>query len=271
MKVRFVSCIGIALGCVSMIMAGQDASQPAATAAPVEHTVLTGALMENNPPLTYSKLGGIDGQGGLIIEVLETIFKEASIPFTVKVFPWKRAQAMVESGQLDFLVTVPTEPRLQYALSSTNPVLPMEQKIFTYKGHPKQDQMMKIRSVEDVKAMGLVVVSNLGNGWIKQNIEGAGVTVFWAPQDESMAKMLVAKRADIVIDPEISFVYDIRKTGLVGQIIYVASPFPPTPFHFLLGKHSPFAHLMPRIDAAITKLSHNGTLARLYSKYATMP
>lgn len=262
---------GIVLGCLPMLLAGQDPIQPAASVTPVEHAVLTGALMENNPPLTFAKPGGTDEQGGLIIEALDAIFKEAGIPFAVKVFPWKRAQAMVESGQLDFLVTVPTEPRLQYALSSTSPVIPMEQKIFTYKGHPKQDQMMRIRGVEDLKAMGLVVASNLGNGWIKQNIEEAGVTVFYAPQDESMAKMLAARRADIVIDPEFSFVYDIRKADLVGQVICVASPFPPTPFHFLLGKNSPFAHLMPRIDAAITKLAHNGTLARLRAKYAAVP
>lgn len=230
-------------------------------------TIITAALMENNPPFTAPNPKHPTGQGGLLIEILDEVFKQLDLPYAVEVYPWARAQATVQAGRADILVTVPTDERRGYALVSEQSVFPMVMQVYARKDHPLLPEIRRIKSTQDIVALDLVAISNLGNGWHKANIEAAGVKTFYGTNDESAARMLAAKRGDILVDSAVSMAVEIRRQGLEGTLTAAAAPFAPLRFHVLVGQKSPFARRMPDINRAIATLQKNGTLERLYQKY----
>ncbi len=90
----------------------------------------------------------IDKQGnveGLYIDLLKEIFEtEMGFKLEYKILPWKRAQLEVMNGTADFLVTVATKERLEYAIKSEYPILQLYLYVYTYKGHPKLDVIKTI-------------------------------------------------------------------------------------------------------------------------------
>jgi polar amino acid transport system substrate-binding protein len=232
--------------------------------------VITAALMAENVPFNYADAANATGQSGLLIEILDEVFKQIKLPYAVQTYPWARAQAMVESGRADFLVTVPTSERLKYAAVSAQPVFLMPMQVFALRDHPRLQEIKKISSAQDILAMNLTPISNLGNGWHKANIDAIGINTYYGPTDESAAKMLAYKRGDILIDSAVSMGMEIKRLGLSGSIVATGTPFPPLKFHLLISKQSSHLHLMPRINQAIAVLTKNGTLERLSAKYTKL-
>jgi len=117
---------------------------------------------------------------GLYIDILESIFEdELGVSFTYLQVPWKRAQYYVEQGEADFIITVATGKRLEYAIASALPVLEIYLHIFTYADHPLKKNIDGIVSKEDIKRLQLTPVTNLGNGWHRDNIDSLGVSTHY--------------------------------------------------------------------------------------------
>lgn len=230
-------------------------------------TSIAVAMMENNPPFTAPDPKHPSGQGGLLVDIVDAICKQLDTPCTVEVYPWARAQAMVQAGRADMLVTVPTDERRGYALVSEQSVFPMLMQVYARKDHPRLADIRRIKSAQDIAALDLVAISNFGNGWHKANIEGAGVKTHYGTNDESAARMLAARRGDVMVDSAVSMAVEIRRLGLEGVLTAAAAPFAPLRFHVLLSQKSPFVQRMPDINRAIATLHKNGTLERLYQKY----
>ena len=248
----------------SLLAGSAQAQSPAEASA---RSVMTVAMMENNPPFTTPNPKHPTGQSGLLVEILDEIFKQLDMPYAVEVYPWARAQATVQAGRADMLVTVPTDERRGYALVSEQSVFPMFMQVYARKDHPRLTEIRRIKSAQDIVALDLVAISNLGNGWHKANIEAAGVKTYYGTNDESAARMLAARRGDILVDSAVSMAVEIRRQGLEGVLTAAAAPFAPLRFHVLLGQKSPFVQRMPDINRAIATLQRNGTLERLYQKY----
>lgn len=237
---------------------------------PAVRTVLTATMMENNPPFTSPDGRTPSGQAGLLVEILDEICRQLSQACAIEVYPWARAQAQVQTGRADLLITVPTEERRGYALVSEQSVFPMVMQVYARKDHPRLADIRRVKSVQDLVALDLVAISNLGNGWHKANIEGAGVKTYYGTNDESAARMLAARRGDILVDSAVSMAVEIRRQGLGDVLTVAAAPIAPLRFHVLLSQKSPFAARMPEINRAIATLHKNGTLERLYQKYTRL-
>lgn len=205
---------------------------------------------------------------GLFIELLDEIFnKRLNIDVQCKTFPWKRAQLNVKTGQDDFLITVPTEPRLKYAVKSKQPIFQLHMHVYTYSGHPLIDEIKNIKTLEDIVDLDLVTVTNLGNGWHKQFIEAHGIPTHYTQDDEHILKFLAAKRADIIIDAKTPTNYNIKRLGLSSQIEFTDVTFGPLDFYLLMSKKSKATMLMPAIDETIQALTLEGYLERVTEKY----
>lgn len=232
--------------------------------------VITAALMQGNAPFNSADAASASGQSGLFIEILDAIFKQLKLPYAVQTYPWARAQSLVQAGRADFLVTVPTPERLEYAQASSQPVFLMHMQVFALKEHPRLEEIKSIRSAQDILSLQLIPISNLGNGWHKANIDALGIPTTYGTTDESAAKMLVYKRGDILIDSAVSMPLEIKRLGLDGKIVAAAEPFAPLKFHLLISKRSPYVALLPQFNQAIATLTKNGTLERLAAKYAKL-
>ena len=209
------------------------------------------------------------GWKGLFIEIVEEIFaKELGYKLVIEQYPWKRAQQNVKEGNADITLSVPTSERLEYAFMSDKPILKMYLNVYTYAGHPKLKEIREIQTVQDIIALKLKPVTNLGNGWHKENIENAGVTTSYVQGDENLVQFLALKRADIMIDAPLFMNHLINEYKLGSKIVRTDVLFGPINFHLLVSKNSRYAELMPKINKAIDKLAKNGKLEQMASKYS---
>ena len=146
----------------------------------------------------------IDEKGeskGLYFDILKEIFEiEMNIKLNFQMLPWKRAQFNVKNGKADLLLTVATQNRLEYAIKTELPILQLYLYAYTYKKHPKFDEINTVSSGINIKQLNLIPVTNLGNNWHKNNIDNYGVKTHYVPSEEIAFMFLASKRADITIE-----------------------------------------------------------------------
>ena len=149
---------------------------------------------------TFSEL--IDGEcRGIFCDRTQQIFREGlGLEVEIVVHPWQRIQRQVEKGEIDVMFALPTEERRSYGLVSKLPIHTTVLRIFTHANHPKLSQIENIQTVNDIKELGLISVTNQGNGWHANKVEGIGVKTIHVKDDVSILKMITARRGDITID-----------------------------------------------------------------------
>jgi len=205
---------------------------------------------------------------GLWRKMLDTLFIDQlgwHVHYLIR--PWQRAQNEVKIGKADAFVSIITEERMQYALpvSTTFCCFPLH--LFTWKGHPKFEQMQKINTVAELATMNLELVSNIGNGWYKKNIEQNGVKTTWLPTDKQALQFVALQRADGLIDLPSSMSNLAATLGLEEKIADTGTSFGNVKVHLLFGKMSPMANRLAEIDAAIKTLQENGTFAAIAAPF----
>lgn len=213
----------------------------------------------------------VDADGkpkGVYIDMLKEIFKnELGMHLEYKQMPWKRAQVFVANGKGDLLVTIATPERLEYTFQSELPLLEMYLQVFSYRDHPRLDEIHTITSGKDIKRMGLIPVTNLGNHWHKINIDSFDVATHYVSEEENAFRVLAGKRADISIEPLIVGTHLIKKLNLSSKVVPTRARFGPIVFHLLVGKRSPVAPKMERINAIIERLRRSGRLEQILHGY----
>ena len=235
-----------------------------------------GQAAENNGKIimTFSEwipMAQVDSWGngyGLMPEIAKAVFEdELGISVGFRVRPWKRAQIDVEKGRSDFMITVATESRKRYALPSTKPFYKLPLYIYTYAGHEKLEAINGIQSAEDIKALKLIPVTNLGNGWHKDNIDAHGINTHYVGKEESILMFLASKRADIMIDAVVPTNYLIKIKELNRKIVLTKCRFSQVDFHLLLSRKSSFANRMKDINAAFERAEQKGRIQDIVLKY----
>ncbi|MCW9035738.1 MAG: transporter substrate-binding domain-containing protein [Rhodospirillales bacterium] len=208
---------------------------------------------------------------GMFAELLNEIFvKEMKMKLVFKKRPWARAQRDVEIGNSDFLITVDSQERLKYSMKSATPLFLLYLNVYSYHGHEQLKEIENIKTVEDIIKLKLLVASNLGNGWHKENVEQKGVETTYIPTDESLARFVAAKRTDIMIDAPLTMNHLIKKLGLSSEIVMTPAKFGPLNFYLLVSKKSKHLHRLPEINQAISKLKQEGVLDQIISKYTQL-
>lgn len=221
------------------------------------------------PPVIY-----LDEKGkmsGLYADLLHEVFiKRIGLEFQYKQVPWRRAQREVKEGIADFLIAIPDTERLLYAVSSKRAFFKLYLNVYTYENHPRIQEIQRIKTVGDIKRLGLTTVSNMGNGWQKTNVEAIGIPTFYALTEEEACLFLARKRADIMIDAVVPTNHIIKKLGLVDDLVITGASFGPIDLHLLMSKESKYLPFMDRIDTAFTELEEDGTLEKLLERYNSL-
>jgi len=219
----------------------------------------------NWKPVSYLDKEG-KSQGIMVETVREVLEKRLHLKVDYRQFPWKRAQNNVETGKIDFLITVVTPQRLGYAVQNSIPFYKTRLALYTYDKHPKINEIKMIKNVNDILRLDLTAVTNLGNGWHKDNIETKGVKTFFAPSDQSLLSVLKRKRVDFMIDSEISVDEIIKSPEFKGKIIKI-NTFATIDFHLLMSKRSQHINLIPKIDAALQAALNDDSIHLIEYKY----
>ena len=218
---------------------------------------------------------GKDGKpAGIFNDILTEAFARLHIPLEKSVYPWKRAQRMVEQGEADGMVTVYTRERREFA-TATEPLWEIGETLFFRRDNPKACRMLGVNSFDDLK--GLTLVDTQGSGWTRSNYEAHGIKdVIWVPSVESAFGMLAKGRADALIMFNLN-AYNIliRKRVMndsssegFQDIVAITPTFARLPFRLLIRRDSPFAKRIPDINRVLHEMEADGTYRRIRKKYA---
>lgn len=205
---------------------------------------------------------------GFFVDIIKEALQERmNIPVSMDIYPWPRCQAMVKLGQADIMATIPTPDRREYAIVVETPLWVKYYNVFTVAGHPRIADMNTIRSVDDLKRSGLVVLTYSGDGGTKVNIENAGVPVIFASSVEGMYKMLFAGRADLIIEDAFLVKPLLEELGYSHKVYKTTGIIQESPFCLMISKKSSYGSMATRIDSTIKAMWADGTIERIMLKY----
>lgn len=208
---------------------------------------------------------------GIFFDIIESAFRRMGIPLKYEVFPWKRAQVIVETKQADALITIPTSTRLKYLVPSREPVFVMKYKIFTQRDNPNIEKIKSIRSLSDLN--GLKIIDYIGDGWAEKNLTQYGVE--WAPTLTSACKMIASHRGDIFLQDETMVLYAIKNLRKSREkplcnydnLVSFDAPVPHVGFHLLIRKDSQYLTLIPKFDDTIRSMHEDGEIEKISNKW----
>ncbi|MFC4160810.1 substrate-binding periplasmic protein [Chitinimonas lacunae] len=219
------------------------------------------AYFDSFPPYSFREHGEMRG---VLIELLdEALGRRMGVPLRHEGYAWLRAQALVREGHADALFTMVTAERLSYAEASTESPLSLTMTLFTYRGHPRWDEMEKVRTPDQLASFR--VASYYGNGWAKTRL--ANIVLDWRPTDREVLRLIAMKRYDLtVISPEIAYRL-LSDMNLSGEVVQVGEPLERVIFHLLISRRSPYLPELTRFDEAVRAMRRDGTLARILEKW----
>jgi len=171
--------------------------------------------------------------------------------------PWVRAQKSVETGEADALIAVASPARLEYAIAMEDPVFSLFFTIYYSVDHERAAEIRNIKTLDDIKKMGFTTVSNRGNGWHTEHVEGIGIPTTYVLDDTSMLRFLAARRADIIIDTPLSMRPKIQGMGMDNQLVGTGARIDETRLVLLLSRRSRWYPERVRIMQAVAEVVHS--------------
>lgn len=222
--------------------------------------VIRMAYFDSYGPFSYRSESGT--MQGLLIESMDLLCRNAGIGVSHHGYPWSRAQALVEAGELDGLCTVPTPARRDYTQFCETPVVVVRFGVF----HRRDDaRFAALSSKDDFKDIRMG--NYLGNGWAQQNLDG--LLIDWSADEDAVLRKIAAGRLDAYVSGELVTLHKLRKLGLSDQFSFTPTPFFPAG-DFTFGLRRSFADgaaLVDRMEAATREANTRGDLRRLQNNY----
>lgn len=229
---------------------------------------ITVVYMDYYAPLAYLDENNI--MTGVCPDFIEeAIHKRVGVRVIHKGYPWKRAQAMVEEGTADAMITLGTPARAKYGVFGKEPVTPRSYHIFVKKDKKQLVKQMKsIQKLEDLKPF--TRIDFRGNGWTKENMEGKGYKIFFTKTIDMLWLMLDGERGDYVLANPYDVIRPIKKYGFTDAFEIISAPqIKELNFHYVLivSKKSSFQWILPKFDEAIRAMKKDGTFQGILDKW----
>ena len=236
--------------------------------AELSHRPFQWADDENFKPLIYRNTAG--KSEGLFYDLLTEAFKRMHTPLQNRLYPWSRAQKIVKDGEADGMVTVYTKARQKFFVA-TDPVLVVEERVFTSRENPKLQQILQVRSITDLKKF--VLVDTADAGWSKEHLKN--MHIIWLPNLLSALNMLASNRADIYLMNNFTGPYftkkQIKKRGplckKLKNIVMGNYPVATMKYCLLIQKNSPYVSIIARFNEALQQMHKDGTYKRILKRY----
>lgn len=204
---------------------------------------------------------------GFFYEIVTEALNSMGIVTRWRAYPWARCQANVAAGESEAMVTVPTPERLIYSETHPDPFYMKRLNVFTYRDHPRLHEIERMKTLDDIKAANLTVVTYVRNGWNDRNIRSRGIKVYETPLIKSVWRMLAVHRGDIAIEWPVAAWADIRDTGVTADVVQTDVTFDPMPFHLMIGKRSTQTRLLPEFNRIILEMKKSGRIEEIVAKY----
>lgn len=221
------------------------------------------AYFETYTPFSFR---GPQGMRGILVDLLEELLgRRLGLATEHQGYPWLRAQSLVETGQRDAICTVPTQARLAYAEASVEPVLIAPIKLFVRADHTRRAELATVRSVAQLRALDLTVLSYVGNGWAQEQLQGCRVD--WGGTFTEALRKLIAGRGDVMVENTVSMQHTLAGLKDGRQISMLEHKLADTRFHLLIGKHSPHLARLADFDSALRQYRQEAAYTQVFNTY----
>lgn len=214
---------------------------------------------DSYPPRFWLENGEMKG---ILVDIISEAADRIGVPLLHEGYPWARAQAMVEAGQADAFITVPTEKRKAYTEVSTEPVIRFNLYIATQKNNPHLEQLKKVTDIDGLKPFRLV--DYYGNGFAETRLKDHNIE--WVPQISAVYSFLASGKADALVISDRGF-YDLKRFGYQDQLIILPQPLNSVSFNLCIGKNSAYKGILPKIDRVLKQMQEEGRQKSISEKY----
>lgn len=202
---------------------------------------------------------------GVQVEFVEEILgKKMGLKVNHEPYPWKRCQVMVKNGEKDGFFTVPTPLRSEYTLKSRIPFYETHFVMHMSKNNPKISKLRNVKSLKDLERMPEIMhVHMLGSGWHTSALENMK-SVSAIPDASLIPLFLVMQRADVYIEQDEMFRFQVKSLGLSDKILTLKEPvIRRLGWHIFISKKSKYCALIPKINETLESLRETGELEKI--------
>jgi polar amino acid transport system substrate-binding protein len=187
------------------------------------------------------------------------------VPLAFGMFPWARAQVLVEAGQQDAICTLVTPARLDYAVCSHESVVSLPNRLFVRADNPLLPRLREVRSVAALRDIHPLVLGYIGNDWVRQTFAGMRVDI--SGDFDSAVRKLAAGRGDVLVDDAYSVRRALDKLDGGKGVLMLDTNFAMTDYHLLIGKHSAYAGVMDAFDGHLSRFKKEDEYRRILQRY----
>jgi polar amino acid transport system substrate-binding protein len=212
-------------------------------------------------PLSFEENGAVSG---IFIDVArEVIEHRLGRQLDLQIYPWERAQQMVRHGDADGFITIATKARREYANCGRIPVLRAPLHPLVGIGNSRRAEIEAAKNLADLKPFQ--IVSYLGNGWAKQNLEG--YNVFYAADFQASLRGLALGRGDLAFATTTAGAYYLREYDLGDRLVMLPLVVDMFEYVLCLGKNSPQATILPEFDRVLDVMRSEGAYKPILERY----
>ncbi len=212
--------------------------------------------------------GGRDGEGVFIDVFRELLGRRMGVALEFGMFPWARAQVLVEAGQQDAICTLATEARLAYAVSSRESVISLPNRLFVRADNPLLPRLRQVDSIEALRRIRPLMLGYIGNDWARQTF--VGMRVDMSGDFDSAVRKLAAGRGDVMIDDAYSVRRALGKIEGGDRVLMLDKNFALTDYHLLIGKRSRYVSIMDRFDIELARFKKEEAYRRILRRYGVV-
>lgn len=212
------------------------------------------AMSDALPPVSHVANGV---PSGVLRDMVEELFRHVpGYRLEFQAFPWKRAQRLVELGQMDLFVTFPSNSRKEYAAFSPHVLYTLDYGNLVFDSRNSRAlQLGAVRSFDDLRDM--TFISQEGVAWEDENVP-AFIKRYKVNAPRAMWHMMFQRRAgDFFLMTVEHATYSAQRYGYREQLRIKKVDFIPNSlveFHIGLRKNHPqHAALLQAIDAAMLR------------------
>ncbi|WP_028866037.1 substrate-binding periplasmic protein [Psychromonas aquimarina] len=217
------------------------------------------------PPYEYR--GESEGEvKGIVVDIIEEVFKRLDVPINIKILPWARAIRYIEEGQADAVFTAFKNPvREQFADFSREILMPQTISLFV-----RSDSTIKydgnLASLSNYTIGGVNSVS-YGTTWDQAVKDGIITKLQLSNSGEQNMRKLLADRVPVIISNKYG-AYDIaRKMNQLVDIRELKPSLQSVPSYIAFSKKRNLTDLRDKFDITLREMKLDGSYEHIINAY----
>lgn len=218
------------------------------------------AYNEDWNPYSYRDTDG--ATRGILVDVLEeALVRRMGLKVEHYSYPWNRVQLHVQQGIQDAFITVPTEERLAYSVSSSETAFVVEMRAFVAPASPRYSMLLKMRTISEFAQFKVCDI--YGNGWAKRLYETNQIEVTWFRNNQIAMEQIQYGNCDLSMGATEVGLKIIRDLGMGERLTVLPKIFDSMVFTLMINKDSPYVAILPEFDRTISAMRISGTIERI--------